>query len=71
MAKNTVFSNLDWPTVLLWLVLMTLGWVNIFAAVYDVQTHPSIFDLTINSGKQLMWIGSAFLLGHLRDGHRL
>jgi rod shape determining protein RodA len=38
------------------------GWLNIFAAVYDVETHPNIFDFTLNSGKQLIWIGTACLL---------
>lgn len=61
MEKQSVFANLDWPTVLIWLVLMLMGWVNIFAAVYDVA-HPSIFDLSISSGKQLLWIGTSLVL---------
>jgi rod shape determining protein RodA len=36
-----------------------LGWFNIYAAVFDGQASKSIFDFSINSGKQLVWIGTA------------
>jgi len=39
-----------------------IGWLNIYAAVYDEQAAKSIFDFSINSGKQLVWIGTAVLL---------
>ncbi len=39
-----------------------VGWLNIYAAVYDEQNATSIFDFYINSGKQLVWIGTAILL---------
>src|SRR3546814_8944433 len=38
-----------------------IGWVNIYAAVYDVE-HQSILDLSRNYGKQLLWILSSFVL---------
>jgi rod shape determining protein RodA len=49
---------MDWMTVILFLVLTLMGWLNIFAAVYDENAHKSIFDLSLNSGKQLLWIGT-------------
>jgi rod shape determining protein RodA len=39
-----------------------MGWLNIYAAVYDEQNATSIFDFSINSGKQLIWIGTSILL---------
>lgn len=42
--------------------LMILGWINIYAAVYN-EEHSSIFDVTQRYGKQLIWIGAAVLLG--------
>lgn len=39
-----------------------VGWFNIYAAVYDEQQVKSIFDFSINSGKQLVWIGTAVVL---------
>ena len=39
-----------------------MGWLNVYAAVNSPETHTSLFDLTTNSGKQLMWIGTTVLL---------
>lgn len=59
--RKNIFQNIDWITVLLYFLLVLIGWVNIYAAVYN-QEHQYIFDLSQNSGKQLIWIGtSAFL----------
>jgi rod shape determining protein RodA len=52
-------NRVDWPTVLIYFSLVTLGWFNIYAAVFDGQASKSIFDFSINSGKQLVWIGTA------------
>jgi rod shape determining protein RodA len=52
-------NRVDWPTVLIYFSLVTLGWFNIYAAVFDGQASKSIFDFSINSGKQLIWIGTA------------
>jgi rod shape determining protein RodA len=60
--RESFSQDIDWLTVLIYGVLVLAGWLNIFAAVYDVETHPNIFDFSINSGKQLLWIATAFLL---------
>ncbi len=39
-----------------------LGWLNIYAAVYDEEAGMSIFNLSLNSGKQLIWIASSVLI---------
>lgn len=56
------FRKIDWITIGLYFLLVFLGWINIYAAVYDEQNAKSIFDLSINSGTQLVWIGTAVLL---------
>lgn len=48
-------AQLDWPLVLLFLVFVTLGWLNIYAAVFNDEAS-SIFDSTQKYGKQLTWI---------------
>lgn len=55
-------NRVDWPTVLIYFSLVILGWFNIYAAVYDGQAAKSIFDFGINSGKQLVWIGTAIAI---------
>jgi rod shape determining protein RodA len=55
-------NRVDWITVAIYFALVTIGWFNIYAAVYDGQAEKSIFDFSINSGKQLVWIGTAIML---------
>ena len=52
---------MDWVTVGLYLVLIFMGWFNIYAAVYNVD-HQSILDTSQQYGKQLIWIGAAITL---------
>lgn len=56
------FRKIDWVTIGLYFLLVFLGWINIYAAVYDEQNPKNIFDLSINSGIQLVWIGTAVLI---------
>lgn len=53
--------KIDWLPILLWLVIMLFGWVNIYAACYT-ETHASVFDFSIQHGKQIIWMGVAMLL---------
>jgi rod shape determining protein RodA len=39
-----------------------MGWLNVYAAVYSPEDHTSLFDLSTNAGKQLMWIGTTVVL---------
>ncbi|GAA0877655.1 rod shape-determining protein RodA [Algoriphagus jejuensis] len=55
-------NRVDWVTVTIYFALVMIGWFNIYAAVYDGQAEKSIFDFSINSGKQLVWIGTAIML---------
>ncbi|PKV66884.1 rod shape-determining protein RodA [Pontibacter ramchanderi] len=60
--STTVFGNLDWFTVLIYFVLVCLGWMNIYAVVYSPDNVVNIFSFDINSGKQLVWIGTGVIL---------
>ncbi|MCW3085922.1 MAG: rodA [Bacteroidetes bacterium] len=59
--NSSIFYNIDWFTVLLYLVLILIGWANIYAAVYN-EEHHAITDITQKYGKQMLWIGTAILL---------
>ncbi|GAB4294416.1 MAG: rod shape-determining protein RodA [Marinilabiliales bacterium] len=59
--KINVVNSIDWVTVVLYLVLVAIGWINIYAASYQPE-HSSIIDLSQRYGKQLLWIAMAFLL---------
>lgn len=60
--QKSIFENIDWLTVLLYLLLVLFGWINIYAAVYDERNH-SIFDTTMRYGKQMLWITFALIIG--------
>jgi len=62
--EDKISSNIDWITVGLYALFVLLGWFNIFAVVYDPEAEAtqSMFDFSLNAGKQLMWIGTAALL---------
>jgi rod shape determining protein RodA len=59
--ERNIFRNIDWITVGICFALMFIGWISIYAAVYD-EEHHSIFDLSQRYGKQLLWIALAVVL---------
>lgn len=60
--SSDVTATVDWVTVFIYMALVLIGWVNIYAAVFQPDAPTSIFSIDLNSGKQLMWIGGALLL---------
>lgn len=61
-AESSVFRSLDWLTICLYLILVVLGAISIYAASYDFD-HASIFSFAEFSGKQFRWIGLALVIG--------
>jgi rod shape determining protein RodA len=59
--RTYILQNLDWITILLYLLLVLTGWLSIYAAVYN-ESHTSIVDLDMNYGKQLVWILTSVVL---------
>ncbi|MCD4789642.1 MAG: rod shape-determining protein RodA [Bacteroidales bacterium] len=59
--RANIYKNIDWITILFYFLLVLIGWINIYAAVYN-EEHRSIFDLTQNYGKQLIWISTSVIL---------
>ncbi len=56
-----IWSNIDWITIAIYLVLVLMGWLNIYSAVYD-ENHGSIFDVSQKYGKQMIWISAAIVI---------
>ncbi|MEZ4839706.1 rod shape-determining protein RodA [Flavobacterium sp.] len=54
MKNQSVTSNLDWVTVLLYFILVIMGWVNIFSTSIPVEF--TAFDFSDYYGKQLLFI---------------
>ncbi len=63
MRRNEILTNnVDWVTVMIYGVMVLWGWINIYSATYDEEVHQSIFSLHINSGRQMMFIITSFML---------
>ena len=60
--QSELLKNIDWLSIFLYTLLVFMGWLNIYAAVYD-ESHSNILDIDLKYGKQLLWIGAAFVLG--------
>jgi rod shape determining protein RodA len=58
---RSIFWNLDWFSVLLFFSLVAMGWVNIYAAAYN-EEQQSIFALSQEYGKQMLWILTSSIL---------
>ena len=54
-------KTIDWSLVICYLLLILIGWVNIYASIHSTEPS-SIFDWSCRSGKQAVWIGTSFIL---------
>lgn len=62
---ESIIKNVDWFTILIYLLLVTMGWVSIYGASYDYENVKDVFDLASRPGSQLIWIGTSILLGFI------
>ena len=60
-AEKGVFYRIDWVMVVLYLALVIMGWLNIYAAVYN-DSHQAITDMHQKYGKQMVFILAALVL---------
>ena len=59
--QGGILQNIDRWMVVIFLLLVAMGWVSIYASVYNDE-HQSILDLSQNYGKQAIWIGGSLLI---------
>ncbi len=64
MSRRDNFDgrNVDWMTFTLYLALVVVGWLMIYAVGYNPQDPKSIFDLDTQVGKQTLFIGASFIV---------
>lgn len=58
----SVLKAIDWPTMVIYLLMVCCGVISIYAAAYDFD-NASMFSFSEFSGKQMLWIGLSLLLG--------
>ena len=62
IRRTDIVRSIDWVTVALFVLLTLFGWFTVCGASYSFD-HPDLFDFATRSGKQLVWIGCAYVLG--------
>jgi len=56
-----IWYGIDKVTILLFLIMVIMGWLNIYAAVFN-EEHKGILDLSQRYGKQFIWILATLVL---------
>ncbi|WP_396209169.1 rod shape-determining protein RodA [Flavobacterium sp.] len=56
MKNQRVGSSIDWITILLYAVLVIMGWMTIYSASLPIE-ETSLFDLSQIYGRQMLFIG--------------
>jgi rod shape determining protein RodA len=59
---NRFFFNVDWISILIFMALCAVGFVNIYASVYNVS-ESAAFSFSSSYGKQLVYILAGLVLG--------
>ncbi|HUI32112.1 MAG: rod shape-determining protein RodA [Dysgonamonadaceae bacterium] len=64
MYSSTIYDKgkIDRWMVAFYLFFVVAGWLNIYAASYDLENAVNIFDLSGRAGMQLIWIGTSLLV---------
>lgn len=59
--RINILANIDWITIVIYVLLVFAGWFCIYGAVYNMEEVP-FWDINYRYGKQLMWIGLASVI---------
>ena len=61
--KINTWSNVDWWTIFIYLLLVIAGWFSVYAASYNYYHQTGMMDLSSRAGMQMVWILSSLLIG--------
>lgn len=56
MKNQSVTNNLDWISVIIYIMMVIMGWLNIYSSSLSTMEDSVVFDLSTFYGKQLMYI---------------
>ncbi|SHK53433.1 rod shape-determining protein RodA [Xylanibacter ruminicola] len=60
--EKGVIRSLDYWTIIIYIALLTFGWVSVCGASYSYG-DTDLFSLDTRSGMQIVWIGTSIVLG--------
>jgi len=61
-VEGKIWTGFDWLLLLLYVGLVTFGWLNLYAVGYETTLNPSLFDLSKSAGKQFLWISTTIVI---------
>lgn len=61
--KYSVIRSVDWWTIVIYVALLSLGWLSVCGASYDYGSDTELLSLSARSGMQIVWIGTSIVLG--------
>ncbi len=56
MKNQSVRNNLDWISVIIYIIMVVMGWLNIYSSSLSTVEDAVVFDLGTFYGRQLMFI---------------
>lgn len=59
--KVSLLRSLDWSIIIIYLVLVTIGFFTIYSSTHDFE-NPAFLNFDARHGSQLIWIGLAFII---------
>ena len=60
--RQKISKGFDATLIILYMILVTIGWFTIFSSSYDANSFVSVFNIKMPYGRQLIWIGTSLLI---------
>lgn len=60
-SSSNIWKGIDKISIVLFILLIFMGWINIYAAVYN-EEHSGLLDFSQRYGKQFLWIVASLVL---------
>ena len=61
IKSTNIWKSVDWFTIILYVIMITAGWISICGASYDFE-NSDLFNASGRPGTQLIWIGISVIL---------
>jgi rod shape determining protein RodA len=59
--SSNIINRIDKISIILFMLLILMGWINIYAAVFN-EEHAGLLDFSQRYGKQFLWIIASIIL---------
>ncbi len=60
--RKSIIASLDWLVIIVYLALLTMGWISVCGASYEPDMGRNFLDFSTRSGMQIVWIGTSIIL---------